>query len=197
MKYLVLNPDWTVPPTILNDDVIPSVIENPGYLAKKNLKILRIDGTEVDPLSIDWINIVATGFPYRVHQAPGPGNALGLVKFIFPNIYSVYIHDTPNRNLFGRTDRLFSSGCIRVNHPMDLVAWLMKDNPEWTPAQIKNVIDQGKEQIVNLDTPIQVHIVYLTAWAGDDGLVYFRRDIYDRDQPLLVALRKGPHGPDQ
>ena len=197
MKYLVLNPDWTVPPTILNDDVIPSVIENPGYLAKKNLKILRIDGTEVDPLSIDWINIVATGFPYRVHQAPGPGNALGLVKFIFPNIYSVYIHDTPNRNLFGRTDRLFSSGCIRVNHPMDLVAWLMKDNPDWTPAQIKNVVDQGKEQIVNLVTPIQVHILYLTAWAGDDGLVYFRRDIYDRDQPLLVALRKGPHGPDQ
>ncbi|MDX9948734.1 MAG: L,D-transpeptidase family protein, partial [Bacteroidales bacterium] len=197
MKYLVLNPDWTVPPTILNDDVIPSVIENPGYLAKKNLKILRIDGTEVDPFSIDWINIVATGFPYRVHQAPGPGNALGLVKFIFPNIYSVYIHDTPNRNLFGRTDRLFSSGCIRVNHPMDLVAWLMKDNPDWTPAQIKNVVDQGKEQIVNLVTPIQVHILYLTAWAGDDGLVYFRRDIYDRDQPLLVALRKGPHGPDQ
>lgn len=73
----------------------------------------------------------------------------------------------------------------------------MKDNPEWTPAQIKNVIDQGKEQIVNLDTPIQVHIVYLTAWAGDDGLVYFRRDIYDRDQPLLVALRKGTRGPDQ
>lgn len=80
---------------------------------------------------------------------------------------------------------------------MDLAAWLMKDNPDWTPAQIKNVIDQGKEQIVNLASPIQVHIVYLTAWAGDDGLVYFRKDIYDRDQTLLVALRQGPPGPDQ
>ncbi len=197
MKYLVLNPDWTVPQTILNDDVIPSVIDNPEYLAEKDLKILRIDGTEVDPLSIDWINILATGFPYRVHQEPGPRNALGRVKFIFPNQYSVYIHDTPNRNLFGRTDRSFSSGCIRVNNPMDLAAWLMKDNPDWTPAQIKNVIDQGKEQIVNLASPIQVHIVYLTAWAGDDGLVYFRKDIYDRDQTLLVALRQGPPGPDQ
>lgn len=197
MKYLVLNPDWTVPPTILNDDVIPSVIDNPDYLAEKNLKILRLDGTEVDPLSIDWINILTTGFPYRVHQEPGPDNALGRVKFVFPNQYSVYIHDTPNHNLFGRTDRSFSSGCIRVNNPMDLAAWLMKDNPAWTPAQIKSVIDKGKEQIVNLATPIQVHIVYLTAWAGDDGLVYFRKDLYNRDQPLLVALKRGPTGSDQ
>lgn len=197
MKYLVLNPDWTVPPTILNDDVIPSVIGNPEYLTEKNLKILRIDGTEVDPLTIDWINIITTGFPYRVHQEPGPGNALGRVKFIFPNQYSVYIHDTPNRNLFGRTDRSFSSGCIRINNPLDLAAWLMKDNPAWTPAQIKDVIDQGKEQIVNLSVPIQVHIVYFTAWAGNDGLVYFRKDIYDRDQPLLIALRHGTRGMDQ
>lgn len=197
MKYLVLNPDWTVPPTILNDDVIPSVIDNPEYLAEKNLKILRIDGTEVDPLTIDWINIVTTGFPYRVHQEPGPENALGRVKFIFPNQYSVYIHDTPNRNLFGLTDRSFSSGCIRVNNPMALAAWLMKDNPAWTPAQIKIVIDQGKERIVNLITPIQVHIVYLTAWAEDDGLVYFRKDIYDRDQPLMAALKQGLPGTDQ
>ena len=192
MKYLVLNPDWTVPPTILTDDIIPSVILNPGYLAEKNLKILRIDGTEVDPLSIDWINILTTGFPYRVHQEPGPGNALGRVKFVFPNQYSVYIHDTPNRNLFGRTDRSLSSGCIRVNNPVALAAWLMKDNPAWTPAQIKNVIDQGKEQIVNLVSPIQVHIVYLTAWACDDGLVYFRKDIYSRDQKLMAALKKSP-----
>jgi murein L,D-transpeptidase YcbB/YkuD len=197
MKYLVLNPDWTVPPTILNDDVIPSVIDNPEYLAEKNLKILRIDGTEVDPLTIDWINIVNTGFPYRVHQEPGPENALGRIKFIFPNQYSVYIHDTPNRNLFGRTDRSFSSGCIRVNNPLDLAAWLMKGNPAWTPEQIKNVIDQGKEQIVSLATPIQVHIVYLTAWAGDDGIVYFRKDIYDRDQPLMAALKQGLPGADQ
>jgi len=197
MTYLVLNPDWTVPPTILNTDIIPSVINNPAYLAEKNLKILRIDGTEVDPSTIDWINIVTAGFPYRIHQEPGPGNALGRVKFMFPNKFSVYIHDTPNHNLFGRTDRSLSSGCIRVNNPLALAAWLMKDSPDWTPAQIKNVIDEGKERTVNLAKPIQVHIVYLTAWASDDGLAYFRKDIYDRDQPLLAALKQGPPGLDQ
>ena len=197
MTYLVLNPDWTVPPTILNTDIIPSVINNPGYLAEKNLKILRNDGTEVDPSTIDWINIVTAGFPYRIHQEPGPGNALGRVKFMFPNKFSVYIHDTPNHNLFGRTDRSLSSGCIRVNNPLALAAWLMKDSPEWTPAQIKNVIDEGKERTVNLAKPIQVHIVYLTAWASDEGLAYFRKDIYNRDQPLMAALKQGPPEVDQ
>jgi murein L,D-transpeptidase YcbB/YkuD len=197
MTYLVLNPDWTVPPTILNDDIIPSVINNPDYLAEKNLKILRMDGTEVDPSTIDWINMVQAGFPYRIHQEPGPKNALGRVKFMFPNQYSVYIHDTPDQNLFGRTDRSFSSGCIRVNNPLDLAACIMKDSPAWTPEQIKNVIDQGEERIINLAKSIPVHIVYLTAWASDDGLVYFRKDIYDRDQPLLAALKQGPPGMDQ
>jgi murein L,D-transpeptidase YcbB/YkuD len=197
MTYLVLNPDWTVPPTILNTDIIPSVISNPDYLAEKNLKILRIDGTEVDPSSIDWLQMVTAGFPYRIYQEPGPDNALGRVKFMFPNQYSVYIHDTPDHNLFRRTDRSLSSGCIRVNNSLDLAAWLMKDSPAWTPAQIKNVIDQGKEQTVSLAKPIRVHIVYLTAWANDDGLVYFGKDIYELDQPLLAALRQGPPGTDQ
>ena len=109
----------------------------------------------------------------------------------------MYIHDTPDHNLFGRTDRSFSSGCIRVNNPLDLAACLMKDSSSWTPEQIKNVIDQGEERTVSLVKPIQVHIVYLTAWASDDGLVYFRKDIYDRDQPLLAALKQGPPGIDQ
>jgi murein L,D-transpeptidase YcbB/YkuD len=197
MTYLVLNPDWTVPPTILNTDIIPAVINNPDYLVEKNLKILRMDGTEVDPSSIDWINTVTAGFPYRIHQEPGPKNALGRVKFMFPNPYSVYIHDTPDHNLFGLTDRSFSSGCIRVNNPLDLAACIMKDSSAWTPAQIKDVIDQGEERIVHLAKPIPVHIVYLTAWASNDGLVYFRKDIYDRDQPLLAALKQGPPGIDQ
>ena len=145
MTYLVLNPDWTVPPTILNTDIIPSVIINPGYLAEKNLKILRIDGSEVDPSTIDWINIVTAGFPYRIHQEPGPANALGRVKFMFPNQYSVYIHVVLNDNLFRRSDRSLSSGCIRVNNPLALTAWLMKDNPAWTPEQIQIVIDEGKK----------------------------------------------------
>lgn len=194
MTYLVLNPDWTVPPTILNVDIIPSVLSNPDYLAEKNLKILRIDGTEVDPLSIDWISMVTKAFPYRIHQESGPNNALGKVKFMFPNPYSVYIHDTQNHNLFRRSDRSLSSGCIRVNDPLALAAWLTKDNPVWTPSQLKNIIGKGKTLIINLVKPIQVHIVYLTAWASDDGLVYFRKDIYNRDQSLLTALKQGTSG---
>lgn len=197
MTYLVLNPDWTVPPTILRDDIIPSVIQNPGYLSKKNLKVLNNDGAEIDPTLIDWVGISTTGFPYRIYQPPGPNNALGRIKFMFPNNYSVYIHDTPNLNLFERTDRSFSSGCIRVNNPLELAAWLMIDNPDWTPLHIKSVIEKGKLQVLNLPNPIQVHIVYLTSWASDDGVVYFRKDIYDRDHPLLTALKQGPPKPDQ
>ena len=192
MTYMVLNPDWTVPPTILREDIIPSVIKNLDYLTEKNLKILRPDGTEVDPSTIDWNTMVTSGFPYRINQEPGPGNALGKVKFMFPNQYSVYIHDTPGRNLFGRTERSLSSGCIRINNPLSLVEWLMKDNPSWTPAEIKNVVDKGKVRSVYLANPVPVYILYFTAWAGDDGVPYFRKDIYDLDQPLLIALKQSP-----
>jgi L,D-transpeptidase YcbB len=194
MTYLVLNPDWTVPPTILKNDIIPSVKENPAYLSERNLKILNSDGVEIDPSSIDWNSAAVNGFPYRIHQAPGKDNALGSVKFIFPNRYNVYIHDTPNRSLFGRTDRSLSSGCIRVNDPFELTAWLLKDNPYWTPRQIQHSLDQGKERAVVLPNPIQVHILYLTAWASDDGVVYFRKDIYQRDLQLLAALKQNPPG---
>jgi murein L,D-transpeptidase YcbB/YkuD len=163
-------------------------------LSEKNLKILSSDGKEVDPLSIDWNNIATNGFPYRIHQDPGPKNALGRVKFMFPNQYSVYIHDTPAPNMFAYTDRSFSSGCIRINKPLDLAAWLLKDNPVCTPEFLKNVIDLGKEKIIYIAKPIQVHILYLTAWSSDDGDVYFRKDVYDRDQSLLAALKQGPPG---
>jgi L,D-transpeptidase YcbB len=189
MTYMVLNPDWTVPPTIQKDDIIPSMIDNPDYLAKKNLKILRTDGSEVDPLTIKWDKIDSSGFPYRIHQEPGPHNVLGRVKFVFPNKYSIYIHDTPNQSLFSRTDRSFSSGCIRVSRPLDLAACLLKDNPGWSKEQIKSVIDKGKARTIALPQPIEVHIVYLTAWAADDGVVSFRKDVYELDQPLLTAFR--------
>ncbi len=197
MTYLVLNPDWTVPPTILFNDVVPAVRSNPGYLAEKKMKVLRADGSEVNPASIDWNNVTAGNFPYRIRQDPGPENALGRVKFMFPNQYNVYIHDTPSRNLFLHTDRTFSSGCIRINRPLEFAAYLLKDNPAWTPEQIKNIVGQGRERTVSLPNPVPVHILYLTAWADDDGVVYFRKDIYDRDRRLLTALAQAPVKPDQ
>jgi L,D-transpeptidase YcbB len=192
LTYLVLNPDWTVPPTILNEDIIPAVINNPGYLIKNQLKVFRFDGTEVNPLTIDWDSIATYGFPYRVLQDPGPKNALGNVKFIFPNKYNVYIHDTPSRYLFKRTNRSFSSGCIRVEDPLDLAAWLMKDNPKWTPDLINDFVEKGETKTIRLTKPIPVHIIYLTAWASDDGVVYFRNDLYNRDKELLSALKQRP-----
>lgn len=107
MIYFVFNPYWTVLPTILFNDVVPAVRSNPGYLAEKRMKILRTDGSEVDPASVDWNNVMTGNFPYRIRQDPGPDNALGRVKFMFPNQYNVYIHDTPSRNLFSHTDRYY------------------------------------------------------------------------------------------
>ncbi len=194
MTFLVFNPDWIVPPGILHNDVIPAVIRNPGYLADNNMSVLRGDGTEVDPASIDWRSFSASGFPYRIRQAPGRTNALGRVKFMFPNQYNVYIHDTPARNLFVHTDRSFSSGCIRIDRPLELAEYLLKDNPAWNSSRIREVTGKGAELRVNIPDPIRVHILYMTAWATDDGTVYFRRDVYDRDRLLISALREPSPG---
>lgn len=125
-----------------------------------------------------------------IRQDPGADNALGRVKFMFPNPHNVYIHDTPTRNLFSRTDRTFSSGCIRINKPIELTQWLLSSDPAWTAENIKRVLDQGRQRTVHLNKPVHVHIIYLTAMATEDGTAYFRRDVYDRDNQLLTALRQ-------
>jgi L,D-transpeptidase YcbB len=197
ITFLVFNPDWTVPNTILINDIVPAVIRNPDYLASRGMKVLRSDGAEVNPASIDWQSVTLGNFRYRIRQEPGPDNALGRVKFMFPNQYSVYIHDTPVRNLFSQTDRSFSSGCIRIYKPLEFAEYLLRDNPAWTPTQIKSQLDLERMRTVNLNKPVPVHMLYLTAWADDDGVVFFRRDIYDRDQRLLTALSQPPSGVNQ
>ncbi len=197
ITFLVFNPDWTVPNTILINDIVPAVIRNPDYLASRGMKVLRSDGAEVNPASIDWQSVTLGNFRYRIRQEPGPDNALGRVKFMFPNQYSVYIHDTPVRNLFSQTDRSFSSGCIRIYKPLEFTEYLLRDNPAWTPTQIKSQLDLERMRTVNLNKPVPVHMLYLTAWADDDGVVFFRRDIYDRDQRLLTALSQPPSGVNQ
>jgi L,D-transpeptidase YcbB len=192
MNHLVLAPTWTVPPGILWQDVIPAVKKNPAYLSQKKMQLLRSNGSVVDPSTIDWKNVTRSNFPYTVRQVPGKDNALGGVKFMFPNPYHVYIHDTPTRDLFAQTDRTFSSGCIRISKPMELADYLLRDKPEWTADQINRTIAQGKERAIYLSNPIQVHILYLTTWAEDDGTMHFRKDVYNRDQPLLAALKQAP-----
>ena len=192
MNHLVFAPTWTIPPTILWNDVIPAVRRNSAYLSQNNMRVLSRDGSVVNPSTIDWKNVTSSNFPYMIRQEPGRNNALGNVKFMFPNPYLVYIHDTPARSLFVHADRSFSSGCIRISKPMELAAYLLQDKPEWTPAQMNQVIAQRKERTVFLSNKIPVHILYMTVWAEEDGTVHFRRDIYDRDGPLLNALKQAP-----
>jgi murein L,D-transpeptidase YcbB/YkuD len=193
MRYLVFSPSWDVPPTILRQDKLPAIRENPAYAVEQNMRVFQLtDGTwtEIDPLTVDWSS--ATSSTIRLRQRPGPSNALGRVKFMFPNPFNVYLHDTPSRELFARSQRDFSSGCIRVERPAELAEYLLRDDPAWTPQAIRAAMVSGQERSVTLPRPLPVHIQYWTAWVGRDGVVQFRRDIYDRDAKLDAALRLPP-----
>ena len=190
LKYLILNPDWVVPPTILTNDVLPAVIKDRSYLAKNNMKILNTKGTEIDPSSIDWNSVSDKDFPYMIRQEPGLKCPLGRVKFVFPNQYDVYIHDTPSRSLFGQNVRTFSSGCIRISNAFELAGYLLKDDPEWSMPNIQKAIDKGEKRTIILKNPIPVYVLYLTAWADENGTVYFGKDVYNRDRQLIDALKQ-------
>lgn len=191
MTYLVFSPFWNIPPGITRKDIIPEVKKDPGYL--KNLSIKILDGwgaeeREINPYSIDWNRITARNFPYRFRQDPGPDNPLGSVKFMFPNRFDVYIHDTSHSELFDETVRNFSSGCIRIDKPFELAAYLLKDDPEWTKDAIRAALRRETERTVRLPSEIPVHILYWTAWTTEDGTINFRRDIYNRDDRVYQAL---------
>ena len=192
MTYIVFGPSWTVPPTILRNDVIPELLKDPEYLMKKNMKLLRYNGTEIAYSEVDWSKISVNSFPYIVRQNPGHENALGKVKFMFPNRNNVYIHDTPSRGYFARDDRAMSSGCIRIEKPFELAELLLADSPEWPPAKIRTAMQQNNEQTATLKNPVDVLLLYLTAWTDGNGRVQFRKDIYMRDELVLNALNQKP-----
>ena len=193
MTYLVMNPHWYVPPTIAVQDKLPLIRRDPGYATRQKLKIFR-EGeggpVRVDPRAIDWASVSPRNFPYRLRQDPGPKNALGRVKFMFPNPHHVYLHDTPARELFAKTERAFSSGCIRIEKPIELAEYLLQDDPQWSQQKILTTMRKGSEQVVHLPTPIPVYLLYWTAWADDEGAVHFRKDIYERDKILDRALQE-------
>ena len=192
MKYLVLNPDWTVPPTILEQDALPAIRRDVHYLERQNMDVIGRNGRVIDPSTIDWPHVTARTFPYVLRQRPGPTNALGRIKFMFPNPHAVFLHDTPSRELFQREVRLFSSGCIRVEHPFELADILLEGDPRWTPDVVRETVDSGVTKTVSLARPIPVLVLYLTAVAFDDGREFsFFRDVYDRDRAVLDALNAG------
>jgi murein L,D-transpeptidase YcbB/YkuD len=191
MTHLVLNPHWYVPPTIAIQDKLPMIRRDPGYVSRQNFKLFRhgeAGVTRVDPRAVDWSSVSARNFPYQLRQDPGPRNALGRVKFMLPNPHHVYLHDTPARELFSKTERAYSSGCIRLESPMELADYLFGENPQWPRQKIVASKKRGTEQVVQLPTSIPVHLLYWTAWTEDNGVVHFRKDIYERDKVLDKAL---------
>jgi murein L,D-transpeptidase YcbB/YkuD len=195
MRYLVLNPYWHVPSNIARTELLPKLKRDPSYLARYKLRVFpssRLDAQEVDPSTVDWSTITAAHFPYRLRQDPGPLNALGRIKFMFLNKYNVYLHDTPARPLFEETQRDFSHGCIRIQHPIELAVYLLRNNPRWDRDALLAALDDAEDGSVSLPEPMPIHLLYWTAWADVDGTIQFRRDIHDRDAPLLTALRTPP-----
>ncbi len=188
IRYLVLNPTWTVPPTIFTQDVLPALRKDSGYLAKKRLRVIDAHGREVDARSIDWSTVSRKSFPYQLRQDPGPQNALGRIKFVFPNAYSVYLHDTPARELFERAERAASSGCIRVEDPLTLAVTLLDDPGLWSREALEREIATGVTRTVNLREPVPVILMYWTVDVDPDGTVAFKKDLYGRDRDLLRAL---------
>ena len=192
LRYLVFNPYWTVPPTILSQDILPAVRKNPNYLNSINIKVVNGDQI-IDPKTINWATTTPRNFPYQLRQEPGLNNALGIVKFIFPNPYNVYMHDTNHRELFGNTDRALSSGCIRLSRPKEMAAYILNsDTDKWDEKRVDDAIRSSKNLTMMIKKDIMVHLLYWTAFVDENGNTNFRLDIYDRDTILRKALLQDP-----
>ncbi len=186
MTYLEFNPTWTIPPTILAKDILPAVKRDPRYLQKYKIQVIDKKGKVIDSNSIDWSKYSGKNFPYQLRQKPGPNNALGRVKFMFPNKHAVYLHDTPAKNLFDKESRAFSSGCIRIENPLELAQLLLPKG--WDQNRIQQVLQSNKTRTVKLGRPMPVIIFYLTSLPAPDGEFYALKDIYNRDQAVLEEL---------
>jgi len=192
MTYLVFRPDWGVPPTIMRKEILPPLQKDPAYLSKNGYDLFDASGKVLSSghVTPEEIQLLRAG-KLSVRQRPGPKNALGSVKFMFPNTYLVYLHDTPQTELFSRSRRDFSYGCIRVQDPPALAAWVLQSKPEWTRERIQAAMNGEKSVQVNLSSPIPVLILYATARVDEDGRVDFYDDIYGHDARLAQALAKG------
>ncbi len=197
MQYIVFRPYWNVPTSILRSEIVPAIVKNRNYIANKNFEVVTYSGTVVTsgPINDDVLAQLRAA-KLMVRQKPGPDNALGLVKFLFPNEHSVYLHSTPAQSLFSQSRRDFSHGCIRVQKPAELAAYLLRNQPPWTLEKVQAAMQTGpNNQQVNLKVPIPVLILYITAVVEEDGSVHFFNDIYGHDKSLETLLAKGPPYP--
>lgn len=195
MTYLVINPSWNVPDSIARKELLKTIKKAPRYLAKQNIKVIKGWGSreeEIDYQTIDWSKITAETLVYRFRQEPGPLNPLGYLKFMLPNKFNVYLHDTPAKNLFTENIRAFSHGCTRIEKPLELAEYVLRDDPRWTQGELLAAIKKGTEQEVRIPHPLNVHFLYLTAWVNEQGTLQFRDDIYGRDEILDKAIHEKP-----
>jgi murein L,D-transpeptidase YcbB/YkuD len=198
MTHLVLNPYWNIPVGIAVKEMLPLIRKDLDYLKKNNIKVFLVQGsqkTEVDPASVDWASVRSKGFNYFFRQEAGPMNALGRIKFMFPNKFNVYLHDTPHKELLQRPVRQFSHGCIRVEKPLELAEYLLRGDPRWTQENLLRALDGSLDRAVKLPQPIEVHVLYWTAWVDEDGTLQFRNDVYGRDKLVARALEEEPPRP--
>ena len=190
MTYLVLNPYWEVPHNLAVVDLLPKIQADRGYLAENGFKVFTLGGgAQRNSAAIDWQQLGRGNFPYHLRQEPGPKNALGRIKFIFPNRYNIYLHDTPTPELFAREQRSFSSGCIRIEKPFALAQALLRGTPLASPELLEAALTHTVSEVVSLPTPVPVYLLYFTAWVEADGTLNFRPDLYKRDSRLDAALR--------
>ena len=193
VTYMVLNPTWTIPPGIARNDTVPNIIADRTYLEEQNLRVLDNSGLEIDPDTIPWEQYLDKNIPYMLRQDAGPDNALGQIKFMFSNSYHVYLHDTPSKFLFGKTQRAFSHGCIRVQNPLHLGKMLIANDPgnPMTEARFDQIIESGRTTTVFLKQPLPIFLIYLTTNVLD-GAILFKPDLYDRDDGIFTALNSKP-----
>ena len=187
LKYIVFNPTWTVPYSIATKEMLPAIQQDTNYLSARNFDVKDRNGDIIDPASVDWSQVTRRNFGYTFVQRPGLSNALGEIKFIFPNQFSVYLHDTPSKSLFARAERTFSHGCIRVQQPFDFAEVLLQADG-WTSEMIQAERATRKTRSVFLSEPLPVLLLYWTATIGEDGQIHFFDDVYERDQKILTAL---------
>lgn len=194
LEYIEFNPTWSVPPRIAAEDILPKLRVDSNFLKVNHFKLYEDwnDGArELDPAEVDWNTLEDRRFPFKLEQQPGRGNSLGRMKFMFPNSFNVYLHDTPSRGLFNESERTFSSGCIRVARPVTLAARMLGLKNGWTTRDIRKMISTNTTVRIPLEKPIPIYLLYWTAWVEEDGTVHFRRDIYQRNSNISASITAG------
>jgi len=191
IRYLVFNPYWFIPKNIAVEDYLPHIRKNSDYLKDNHIRVFNTwgaDAKELDSKTIDWSSVNSDNFNFALRKDPGGNNPLGNIKFMFPNQFNVYLHDTPDKGLFKNADRLYSSGCIRIQYPLLLANYLLSPDTSWTMERIVSEIKTGIERTVTLAEPVDIYILYWTVWIDENGNINFRKDIYERDKKVLIAL---------